>query len=979
MNTKSFLQLLLPDSGWIFTATPAPSKGWINVAHKSIDDAIAHINRLTFEGKAAYYAMATFKDDKYWDAEFTNPDGSKGKNRTRTQTNAMLMRSFFLDLDIDAADPRKFPDKPTALAEFEQFRLKLNLPEPMVVDSGGGYHMYWPLHHAVPATQWRITADRFKEICIHEGFRADKSLTSDQARVLRALGGYNIRRDNPVRLIRPAPPIAFDDFRKRLDDYVDGNGIGLRKQRPAADIAGVPADPFEQGNLGVTNDPLNFGRIAFHCGQLGEMSASRGANAGEQLWRATLGVVKFCEPQAPAYRAVSDGHPDYDEQRTLLKIENWRTGPTACKHFHQENPLTCEACPHWEKITSPAQLGRLIAEAPPPKIEMIDIETGLTQTITLPDPPANYKRRKDGAILMATEDRDGNPMHEVICSYDFYPTRILRQAGNDSSIAERSMWRAHLPRLPVQDMEIEQHMLSDSRKVHGYLMSKGVYTAPDQAKAMQLYMSAYLQKLAADADREKLYERMGWHDDHREFVLGNMVITGDGKMHPHQPSRGVRSVTKDGVQPGGTLDGWTHAMQFYNKPGYEGSRFFLYAAFGAPLFHMNDTGNKGVLMTASGSSGRGKTTTLKACSSVWGEPDALILNGNKDGSTVNALYESIGTFHSLPFLWDDITERDPEEVRRVLLNISQGSGKVRMRDGQGLNDRRISWETIVLASANTDDVSRILASGKDVAPHLMRLVGVEFSLVDAGPEAKIKADNFLRAIKGNYGHAGPLYMKQVVSNYKAVREGYIKNIAKVDRMLNSTNASAERFWSATVAAAYTGAKIAQACGLLPGYPIDADLTWMVSHLASQRTNIAENSASPLDVLSEFLEQHIGNMLVLSAKQASNLDNVVVRPYNALLIRHEVDSNTLYVSKSAIRSYCTEVKTAFRKLETDLESLGVIVQRDAQKVLGADSPYAKGQTRSWKIDMLKVGPLAVMAQAMSQGGSNVVAITGGKAA
>ncbi len=116
-------------------------------------------------------------------------------------------------------------------------------------------------------------------------------------------------------------------------------------------------------------------------------------------------------------------------------------------------------------------------------------------------------------------------------------------------------------------------MLSDSRKVHGYLMSKGVYTAPDQAKAMQLYMSAYLQKLAADADREKLYERMGWHDDHREFVLGSSVIMGDGKSRPHQPSRGIRAVTKDGVRTGGSLDGWLQAIQFYKymkvTPEYE--------------------------------------------------------------------------------------------------------------------------------------------------------------------------------------------------------------------------------------------------------------------------------------------------------------------------------------------------------------------------------------------------------------------------
>src|SRR6202012_1489589 len=172
---------------------------------------------------------------------------------------------------------------------------------------------------------------------------------------------------------------------------------------------------------------------------------SRGVHTGEQLWRETLGIVKFCEPQDLAYRAVSDGHPDYDEARPLEKMDNWHTGPTACEHFHQQNPLTCEMCPHWTKITSPAQLGRMVREAPAPKIEVVDPTTGATTTIELPKPPEKYKRRADGAILVTAEDRDGNTIHEVVCPYDFYPMRILRQAGGDASIEERSMWRGPLP------------------------------------------------------------------------------------------------------------------------------------------------------------------------------------------------------------------------------------------------------------------------------------------------------------------------------------------------------------------------------------------------------------------------------------------------------------------------------------------------------------------------------------------------------
>lgn len=959
MNATEFLELLLPTSGWLFTATQLPSKGWANTAHRSIPGAVAHVNALTFQNKQAYFALASYAAERVWDATWVNPQGETvGKWRQRTQANAQFIRSFFLDLDVDAQDPDKFSSKRDALQELIAFTKKVGLPRPMVVDSGGGIHAYWPLVMEVATSEWRPVADKFKAVCLNENFKADRSLTSDQARVLRCLGGYNFRRDAPVKLLSESSgPYEFRIFGACFDEYLSTHNVTSQTHHVGPAMAGDQPDAFAD-NLGATNDPVHFDRITFACGQLGAQVAARGQSIGEKLWRAGLGIAKFADTPAAAYRAISDGHPEYDEQSTITKIANWRTGPTACEHFHLENPATCEACPHWKKITSPAQLGRTVAAAAPAVVTVVD-EAGASITFTIPDPPEGYVRTLAGGVKACTEDSEGNPIFQVVCPYDLYPTTILRQHGDDHQIDERSVWRAHLPRLGAMDMDIPQTTFSDSRRLHGHLLSKGVYLTHDQANATTKYMSAYLQVLAIQADRERLYEHLGWHSDHTAFVLSDRVLHRDGTSHAHKPSRAVEVVTKGGVTTGGTLDGWKEAMEFYNRPGYEGHRFFLYAAIGAPLFHMNDTGNKGVLMTASGDSGRGKTTCLRACASMWGVPEHLILNGNKDGSTINALYETLGTFHSLPFLWDDITERDPEEIRRFLLNISQGKGKERMKghEHSGLSK---TWETIVLASANTDDVQRIMSSGKEVDPHLMRLVGVEFKAINTDTESKIAADKFLRAINNNYGHVGPIVMKFVVSHYEAVAKGYIKNVAMVDRLLNSTNASAERYWSATVAAAYTGAQIACKLGLLP-YPYEDDLKWMVAHLARQRAVIKENTSTSIDILAEFLEQHVSHTLGVSAKMASNLDNVVLRPFGALLIRHEIEADIIYVARAAMMEYCTKVKASFRSIEADLESRGVILSRNAQKILGADTQYAKGQTRAWKIDASRLSLPAALAQ------------------
>lgn len=987
MNTREFLELLLPATGFIFTASPLLPKGWANQSHQSIDEAIAHAHALTFNHKNAYYAVATYAERRVWDP--TGNDG-EGKWRYRTQENAKNIKSFFLDLDVDPADPLKFGSKQEALTELRAFVQKIGLPRPLLVDSGGGIHAYWPLAHHVSTDEWRPVADRFKAICVHERFRADRSLTSDHARVLRVPGTYNFKKDHPVLILSTAPAMGFADFAQRISAYADRETVPLvaaaGPKKAAAPVPGQPAAASVFGdNLGTTNDPLNFDRIVFACPQLQHQVATRGAGTGEQLWRAALGVVKFCDRMELAAAAVSDAHPEYSPAATRAKIDNWHTGPTACAHFHQLNPSLCESCPNWSKITSPAVLGRQVIEAPTPQV-MVVTDSGAVAAIKLPDPPRGYARRKsDSAIVLETEDGDGNPTFEVVCPYDLYPLALRAQTGADANIDERSMWRVHLPMergkgRVERDIDVPLALMADTKALAKHLMSKGIILNGDQPKLVQHYMSYYLQKLADEAGREKLYERLGWHDEHATFVLGDKVLRRDGTIHTHVPNAQIRNTTKNGLRPAGTLDGWKAAMEFYNRPGFEGHRFFMYASLGAPIFHMNDTGNKGVLMTASGQSGRGKTTCLKACCSIWGHPESLILNGNKDGSTVNALYSAIGTTHSLPFMWDDITERDPDELRRFLLNISQGQGKRRMTSDSTQAGHVDTWETIVLATANTDDISRILSSGRDVNPHLMRMVGVEFATIDQGVEAKIKADEFLRELNSHYGHVGPVFLKALVTQYDAVRKGYIKNIAMVDRLLASSNASAERYWSATVAAAYTGAQIAKSLGLI-NFPVDADLQWMIGHLTQQRTMIQESTQSPMELLVAFLNENLRGTLIVGTKGNVNLDNVFQRPSDALIIRNEIDTATIYIARSAMMAYCADQRVAFKPLEQSLiKNNRVITDHNIQKVLGADTVYASGQTRCWKIDATKLGgamnAVPVGAPAPAAATSNVVPIQAG---
>jgi hypothetical protein len=963
MNAREFLEILLPDTGFIFTATPGPTTGWINVSHKGLESAIQHVNTLTFDNRAAYFALATYEKEKVWDA---------GKNqwRRRTQDNAQFIKSFFLDLDVDPENPNKFASKQDAITRLQALTRKLGLPRPMLIDSGGGVHVYWPLALAVPTTLWRPVADQLKAICTAEGFPADPAPTSDQARVLRCIGGYNVRRGAPVKLLVEATaPISFTDFAQRLQAFT-----------PAVPLTGPPTSVWadSDGNIGATNDPLHFDRIVFSCQQLQLQVAKHGAGVGEQLWRAGLGIVKFCADVGRAAFAISGGHADYSEARTRAKLENWHTPPTACSHFDNLNPSGCDGCPHHGHITSPAQLGRQIIAAPAP-IQTVVVNDDEVIMIALPDPPFGYKRRSDGAVVQESEDVHGNVVHDVICPYDLYPLAIRTQSGVDAAIDEHSTWRAHLPLergqpLQVRDFDVPLGLLSDSRGLSKLLFSKGLILNGDQAKGTHHYMSAYLQKLAKEAGRDKLYERLGWHDEHTAFVMADRVMFRDGTTAPHTPNAAIKTATKNGLKTGGTLEGWKRAMQFYDRPGYEGHRFFMYAALGSPLFHMNDTGNRGVTLTATGKSGRGKTTCLKACGSLWGEPEALLVNGNRDGSTVNALYSTLGTYHSLPMLLDDITERDADQMRQLFLNIPQGQGKRRLTADASQSAKLDFWECMVLTTSNIDELTRMLSSGMDVSAHAMRVISVEFASIDTGTEAKIQADRFLREIGQHYGHVGPAMMSVVTQRYITIKKGFIANVAMIDRLLASSNASAERIWSAAIAAAYTAAQIAKKMGLID-FPIESDLLWMIDHLVKQRAVIAESGTTPLETITDFLNAYMRNTLTISARNSSNLDNVARAHVDALLIRHDLDLGVIYVARTAIMDYCATARISFRTLEYELEAIGVLVNRNAQKTLGADTIYRTGQTRCWLLNAAKLGDF-VAAPVPAAAGHNVVHINSG---
>lgn len=958
MDSLEFLGLVTPENGHLILAEPIEIAGAKTnpMKHHIFSDLESMVEKachLSFDHKNVFFALAGFKEPKVWNPTAKNYKGEPGKWQTRTQANAGWLRALFLDLDIEAdPDERKatqtYRTKTDALIALRTMGKKVGLPPPMVLDSGGGIHVYWPFDRDLTKEEWSPIAEKFKAICMAEGLKIDPAVPADSARVLRVLGCPNLKKPNArmVSLIsRGTGPFTVETITGCFTAYEQANGlIALPKKTP-----GTRAASGGYNNLQRPSEPIDFGAVSFACAAVGEQVACRGAGTREPLWFMALGMAKMDigDPLA-SMRSVSDGYSGYDEKAMLAKVNAWNAGATKCKTFETECEATCKACPHYGKLTSPAQLARAIDEAPAPQLEIVDADTGEIVVVTLPNPPFPYKR--DGnKIVRQEDDKDGNPKFTNVCPNDLYPLRILRQAAN-GEVHERTVWKFHLARMKPIELEMSQSLIAEEKALHKFLLNVGVYVTSNEARETQLYMSAYLKKLANELDRERIYDRLGWQGEKHDagFVVGEQIYHMDGTSSRCNLTTHVKNSTKNNLNIAGTFENWRKGMDWYLHDAYKGHRFFLYSALGAPLLHM--TGHLGVMLNAVGAPGRGKTTCLNACGSIWGAPNALRVNGNPQGSTQNAQFNLIGTFHSLPVLIDEITDRDEGEMSAFALNLPSGRGKERMK-GSDHDGKTTTWETTVLTTANSDLISRVFATRKDAQPHLMRVIGVDFYLP---PKSSANAANEnIELFTENYGHAGRKFMQYVTANYDEVKQRVKDNVAMINTRLGDVGA--ERFWVAAIAVAYTAGQIAHSLDLW-GFPHTSDMDWMCDHIRELRMVHKDSMATPVEALSEFLECHIDSTLILSAKASSNLDNIVARPHRTMTIRHELDKNLLFVSRKELQMYFAETRQNFKAIEKELYDMGVILDRNRMKTLGADTAYAKAQTRCWMINTQTLTPV-----------------------
>ena len=182
LTTEDFLNLVLPSEGLRCIVYFHEGRK-VHTFHANNEWAAARAAELDASGNGdVYFGCATFRD----------PGSRKG-------INVQTAKSIWLDLDtaeFKGEGNAPYSNRQVALSELERFSFELALPMPIVVSSGYGLHVYWPMDCSLAPDEWRETAHALKRACDKWGLKADHSRTTDIASILRVPGTHN--RKNPA-------------------------------------------------------------------------------------------------------------------------------------------------------------------------------------------------------------------------------------------------------------------------------------------------------------------------------------------------------------------------------------------------------------------------------------------------------------------------------------------------------------------------------------------------------------------------------------------------------------------------------------------------------------------------------------------------------------------------------------------------------------------------------------------------------------
>jgi hypothetical protein len=487
---------------------------------------------------------------------------------------------------------------------------------------------------------------------------------------------------------------------------------------------------------------------------------------------------------------------------------------------------------------------------------------------------------------------DGEESEDALLVYehDLYVVKRLKDPQNGEVI-----WlRHHTPKDGVREFALSAVDLLTHDRLREKLAWHGVIALKKQMDAIMSYIVRFVKELQCKEGADIMRTQFGWTNKSESFVIGDTEICRDGDRY--SPPSSYTAQLSEQFVPVGTLEKWKEIINVYDGEGFEPMAFGFFTAFGAPLMkHLQLKG--AIINMINNVSGTGKTTTLKTMHSVYSNPEEVMLI---ERDTINVRLHRLGVMNNLGLGCDEITKMKPDDFSDFAYAVSQGRGRGRMKaneNAERLNFAR--WQTIVICSSNASVVDKLKSLQGTVDGELMRVI--EYSIPPTKLLSKSEADRIYSELNNNYGHAGRIYIRDLVENLPE-RIAEVKQMQLLlDKKIGFTNR--ERFWSGVAACNLAGALFARRLGL-----IDIDVgrvfRWVIKEFTSMKLDIKAPATSTASVIGEFWNENRLNTLVINdeADKRTGVEMLpIAEPRGEVVIRMEPDTQKVFIVAKKLRS------------------------------------------------------------------------------
>jgi hypothetical protein len=767
----------------------------------------------------------------------SKPTASGWHNAMKSAENAMRLRTFWIDVDVDK---RHFATQGEAVAAALKFIKVLGLPPPTyIVTTSLGFQLHWTLEDAIDPETWSPLAHALANATRMTGFvPLDAGLIHDRARLMRIPGttNWNHTPPMPVQLTHVGDLVTFDRMQGVLAPFLI-SGIkqtknqtstfsGLAGHTPAkvfAEVTGgehsLSAGIEDEGSRPSIDDVARGG-----CGFIADALQTGGKGFAEPQWRDSLRVACWTSDPADAAHRLSKDHEEYTPESTDEKLARAMAdrkrrdlGWPMCDTIRIAGAIQCAACPHLSALKSPLHWATP-AVGPSSQSSQSSQSTGATPPGGASMPPNfTVSGKKFGWLPLGYTHNDSGYVYkeptkedeekQLVCGLPIWDATIEYQGPADGT-SSTIYFTAGLDKLRERRIRVPYAALSSTDKLLSCLQDQSMGLRDAYQKRFKDLMNSFIEELRNGRLEASQAENFGWaHDAGKPnaFVYGRVRWNCAGNTMVGVPDYRL----DESYGQFGTLDNWKAACRLVTDQQMPALDALIAASFAAPLVLL--TGHAGMVLSAfSLDSGVSKTSAMRVAQAVWSNPGTTM--GGLD-DTANYVNGRLGVLRHLPFFYDEMhVQEHTAKFASLIFAMGQGKTKGRMNRAAMLQPVK-SFATLLVAASNNSLVHYIIEHTKMTTAGLYRV----FEFPVARNEQRIGmitpavAQQVNGALDQNYGHAGLKYAEFLGRNAASIATEVANTAKDIGEHVKATQD--ERFWSATLTVLVMGARYANQLGL----------------------------------------------------------------------------------------------------------------------------------------------------------------------